>query len=175
MATQTKGTGEKSSMMTLVFAAAGTLFLGLPLGFFMVDVVAPPTLDKSKMSERPATEGSDSINPAVEDPSIKAEISPAGPFELVQLPPIITNISEPQKVWVRLEGQLLFEKNGHETSAVLSAELAQHVMTYLKTLKLTDIQGAGAIHDLTQDMNEIVRSASDGQVQGLLLSGLVFE
>jgi hypothetical protein len=45
----------------------------------------------------------------------------------------------------------------------------------LNTLKLSDMQGAGAVHGVSQDLDEIVTTLSDGQVQGLLLSGLVFE
>jgi hypothetical protein len=175
MAKQPTGNGEKGSSKTFLLAAVGTSLLGVPLGFFTADIVEPAAPETPGMSPVPADVNPASNLPAQEAASNATEILPPVAVELVLLPPIITNISDPPKVWVRLEGQLLFDKNGHDDAAVTSAEMAQHVLTYLRTLKLTDIQGAGAIQAISQDINEIVRSSSDGEVQGLLLSGLVFE
>ena len=104
-----------------------------------------------------------------------AEHIPPGPFEVVPLPPIVTNLAEPSKVWVRLEGSLLFDTKSEAKPDVLAVKLSQHIMAYLNTLKLADVQGTGAMHAISQDLNEIVTTLSDGQVQGILLSGLVFE
>lgn len=182
MATEKDGSGETGGFKKFVFALVGTCCLGLTFGFGVSDFATPI---ESKQSD-----GVQNTSPAVltagqTSGETEAQVSgagtdaadgvPKGPFEIVQLPPIITNIADPPDVWVRLEGNLVFDKSREANSTLLSAKLAQHVMAYLNTLKLADMQGAGAIHAVSQDLDEIVRSLSDGQVQGLLLSGLVFE
>jgi hypothetical protein len=182
MATVKDSGGEKGGLKNFLFAAIGTCCLGLPFGFFLADVVAPTDLKKTEAVDATTsklTEGGEAAT-AKDKPSGDAgaeavEVVSKGPFEIVPLPPIITNIADPPKVWVRLEGNLVFDKSHEPDSALLSAKLAQHVMAYLNTLKLSDMQGAGAVHGVSQDLDEIVTTLSDGQVQGLLLSGLVFE
>lgn len=185
MATAKDGGGEKGGLKKFLFAAIGTCCLGLPFGFFLADIVAPTDSEKTEAVEATTsevTEGGEAATandkPAGEAGAAGAEaveVVSKGPFEIVPLPPIITNIADPPKVWVRLEGNLVFDKSREPDSALLSAKLAQHVMAYLNTLKLSDMQGAGAVHGVSQDLDEIVKTLSDGQVQGLLLSGLVFE
>jgi flagellar protein FliL len=170
MANKKEKSSAKSGLKSAVFATLGTVLLGLPVGFFLTDLIAsskPKTMEVNAPSEVDASaesadaEGNETRTPA--------------PLAVVALPPVITNISDPSTMWVRLEGSLLFDTSKEGDTAVVAAKLSQHVVVYLNTLKLTDIQGAGAIHALSQDLNEIVTSMSDGQVQGFLLSGLVFE
>jgi flagellar protein FliL len=175
MATQKEPVGEKSGIKGLVLAALATCLLGLPLGYFLFDFVAPQKKEKPVAAPAASSENPEQNTSQGEGSTETTEEVVKGPFTIVPLPPIITNIAEPQKVWVRLEGSLVFDKANEQNPAVMSAKLAQHVMAYLRTLKLTDMQGAGAVHALTQDLDEIVRTLSDGQVQALLLSGLVFE
>lgn len=180
MATQKDGTRETGGIRKLILATVGTCILGVPFGFFLADHISPTPLPQPDPTQTAVQENSEAAHKIGEPEAPTkdtgaAEESPRGPFEIVQMPPIITNIADPSKVWVRLEGSLLFDKKREADRAVLAARLSQHVMAYLNTLKLTDVQGAGAIYALSQDLDEIVRSLSDGQVQGVLLSGLVFE
>jgi hypothetical protein len=179
MATQKDGTGKSGGLKAFVLAAVGTCLLGLPVGFFLSDLIFPSTLEQSETHKSATAENAEEAqklgNGESAESADAADDVPQGPFEVVQLPPIITNIEDPPKVWVRLEGNLLFDSKGKVSSAVLTAKLAQHVLAYLKTLRLTDLQGAGAIHALSQDLDEIVKTLSDGQVQGVLISGLVLE
>jgi hypothetical protein len=96
-------------------------------------------------------------------------------FEIVPMPPVVTNIADPKTVWVRLEGNLLFDKQDDGDKSVLAAKLAQHIMAYLNTVNLIDLQGAGSVHAISEDIDEIVQSLSENRVEGLLISGLVFE
>jgi hypothetical protein len=180
MATQKDGTEETGGLKKLILAIVGTCFLGIPCGFFLAAYVSPSAPEEPASTLTAADENSDvgqntkEAGAAAEDADT-AENKFKGPFEIVQMPPIITNIAEPPKVWVRLEGNLLFDKKSEADKPVLTAKLSQHILAYLNTLKLTDIQGAGAIYAVSQDLDEIVRSLSDGEVQGVLLSGLVLE
>jgi hypothetical protein len=55
-------------------------------------------------------------------------------------------------------------------------QLASNKMVaYVKTLKLTDIQGPVGFLALNSDLNEIVRNATDGQARSVLLSGFIVE
>lgn len=182
MATEVDKAAGTGGFKKFALAAAGTCCLGLAIGFFLADIITPkssihpdpvqPSLSEASTAAETAGEGE--IAPT-EPGAVVADDVSKGPFEVVQLPPIITNIADPSKVWVRLEGNLLFDKSREADSAIVSAKLAQHVMAYLKTLKLSDLQGEGAMYAVSEDLDEIVKSLSDGEVQALLLSGLVFE
>jgi flagellar protein FliL len=94
---------------------------------------------------------------------------------MIPFPPITTNLSEPKSVWVRLEGNLVIKKSAEERPEELAQSVAPRIMAFLRTTKLTDIQGANGLSALTSDLNEVVRSSSDGQIQAILLSGFIVE
>ena len=70
---------------------------------------------------------------------------------------------------------MLFGKEKVEKRDLVVAKISQHILAYLKTLKLSDLQGNGAVNAIAQDLNEIATTVSEGQAQGVLISGLVFE
>jgi flagellar protein FliL len=94
---------------------------------------------------------------------------------LTPFPPITTNLAEPKSVWVRLEGSLVVKKSRETRPDELAQSAAPRIMAFLRTTKLTDIQGANGLSALSSDLNEVVRSSSDGQILAILLSGFIVE
>lgn len=182
MATKSEKTAEAGGFKKFALAVVATCCVGLAIGFFLADFLSlkgPTHTESVPIKPAEVTDAAHAPKEGGEQPAdpgaVAADEVPKGPLEVVQLPPIITNIADPSKVWVRLEGNLLFDKSREGNPALVSARLAQHVMAYLRTLKLSDLQHEGAMYAVSEDLNEIVKSLSDGEVQGLLLSGLVFE
>ncbi len=106
-----------------------------------------------------------------------ADFNPADLKDVVMTPfaPITTNIATPETVWIRLEGSMAIKaKDGVKPADV--AQLASNkIVAYAKTLKLVDIQGPVGFLALNSDLNEIARSATDGQARSVLISGFIVE
>lgn len=106
-----------------------------------------------------------------------ADFNPADLKDVVLAPfaPITGNIATPENVWLRLEGSMAIKaKDGAKPADVV--QLASNkIVAYIKTLKLVDIQGSVGYLALNSDLNEIVRSATDGQARSVLISGFVVE
>jgi flagellar protein FliL len=174
MATQKTEPAPKGGIMHLLMASVGVSILGLAAGFFggaaLLAKDAPlENAQKQTVSPAVAGEGSQVANAADGEKQSPAE------YNIVPLQPIITNLADSASVWVRLEGSVLIDKKSDVKQDVLALKLSQHVLAYLRTLKLTDVQGVGALPAISQDLDEIVQTLSDGQAHGVLISGLVFE
>ncbi len=96
---------------------------------------------------------------------------------VVKLQPVTTNLREPFRSWVRLEGALIVK--GRETDQKTLEELAalvqQDVLAYLRTLALKDLEGASNLTFLRDDLNERARLRSEGRVAEFIILSLVVE
>jgi flagellar FliL protein len=99
------------------------------------------------------------------------EEEPANPL-LVSLAPMTTNLAAPSTVWIRLEIALLL--SSPQPQDMLEA-IHQDLFTYVKTLKLHQIEGASGYQHLKTDLDERARIRSDGQVKEVLIRTLLFE
>jgi len=114
---------------------------------------------------------------ASQDQAATEEDEPIDPSDIgvTFLPPVVTNIADPQSVWVRLEGEITYRKSGEKKPDVLAPTVSEQIVNYLRTLKLSDLQGTDGIHFVSEDINNIVRSLNGGQVREVLITGLIVE
>lgn len=190
---------KSGGIVNIVIALAVVSILGLGGGYaFSIvslpsagaidavkDVAAAPTkpapdVGKSEVKDTPPTHGSDATKMKAE-----AEIAPVPEavdervnlkdFVLGPLPPVVTNLAQPTNVWVRLDGFLVVKKSPDIKVADTGPQMAPFILSYLKSAKITDLQGAGGLAALNSDLNEIVRTASNGNVHSVLLTGLIVE
>jgi hypothetical protein len=182
MANQDTSTSKSGGIKGAIAAALGVSLLGLGAGFSLAAILISSTqeqaaLDKSatpedklKVVAHGAENAADAGNAYVED--VEKSI---GEYNVVTLQPIVTNFSDSTNVWIRLESSVLVEKNNEVKPDILAAQISQHLLAYLRTLKLADVQGSGTLPAISQDLNEIAVTVSDGNAKGVLISGLVFE
>jgi flagellar protein FliL len=132
--------------------------------------------EKIKTEEGKSPSHSPSTAEAPADPTVQEdEYLASSDVVLAPFPPVTTNLAEPSTVWVRLEGNLVIKKSAEAKSADLAQSVAPRIMAYLRTAKLSDIQGASGLSALSSDLNEVVRSSSDGEIRAVLLSGFIVE
>ena len=105
----------------------------------------------------------------------KAMALDMGDTSLVPFVPVVANLAVPSKSWIRLEGSLAVRKSGDAKPADAAQLVTPKILEYLKTLKLTDVSGPDSVSFMNMDLNEIVRSASGGQVRAVLLTGFIVE
>ena len=175
--------------MQLVLGLVIVTFIGLGAGFGLstmfpkLDAVAAaaakPVADGHGKAE---VHGTSKDAAKVEPPpetvaAAAADFNPADLKDVVLTPfaPITANIAVPDTVWLRLEGSMAVKaKDGIKPAEVV--QLASNKMVaYVKTLKLTDIQGPVGFLALNSDLNEIARNATDGQARSVLISGFIVE
>lgn len=172
---------QQDGLKKFILASVGVSLMGLVLGFLigiaLVSIETPPPNEKvGSLVEKPSDEGG--LETSEHGPAAVGSVVDEAthkPVSIVKLEPIVTNLSDTADVWVRLEASMLFHGETAENKEVLAAKLSQHVLAYLRTLKLKDLQGNGAVNAIVQDMNEITKTISEGEAQGVLISGLVFE
>lgn len=177
------GTAQKSGGLKVVILAAVVVgVLGLGMGFSVTSVllqtgeVVATSKTATKLEEAAKDASQASIDaPDTETSEAESIEEPLGEYDVVPLQPIVTNLAGSNNVWIRMESSVLFKRNGEVKPEILASQLSQHILAYLRTLRMSDLQGAGALPAISQDLNEIVGTVSEGRAKGVLVSGLVFE
>lgn len=178
-----------AGLMPMLVAVVLSAGLGLGAGFGGIVMFAPAPVSEppSASADVPGTDehsaskdGGDhgSVPKGAEEGQETAEDAEAIDKEdlaYAPLPPVITNLVEPANVWLRLEGGITYLKSGEKKPDILAVETAQQIVQFLKTVRLADIQGNDGMLFLRDDLNEVARSLSGGQVQNVLVSGLIVE
>lgn len=94
---------------------------------------------------------------------------------IVPLPPVLTTLAAPPGTWIRLEGSALVQRETEDSPEHLADKAGEHILSYLRTVRLDQIEGPSGTLGLRRDLTEMVRALSDGQVRGILIYGLLVE
>lgn len=94
---------------------------------------------------------------------------------LFELPPIITNLGEPPDMWIRLEASIVFNPKTTPNPDALGLEIANDIIGYLRTVSVTQIQGASGLQSFRQILNERATIRSGGKVSELVLRTMVIQ
>lgn len=97
------------------------------------------------------------------------------PMVVVPLEPMITNLAAPAGVWLRVEASLLASKDKSRAPQALAAEMGAAILAYIRTLKLGDIEGNSGFLAFRDDLDDLVKIASHGAAQKVLIKSLVVE
>jgi flagellar FliL protein len=99
---------------------------------------------------------------------------PAG-MGLKLLAPIVASLASPERTWIRLEVALVMEGDQSAEAKMLAAQVTEDIVAFLRTVPLTQIQGASGFQHLHEDLNDRVRVRSGGQVRDLVIQALIIE
>ena len=104
------------------------------------------------------------------------EAQPAPPSPGVtnvrELKPMITNLAAPPGVWVRLEAAIVCEGAGPDLDH-LASDIAADTLLYLRTLSLSQIEGADGLRHLRDDLNERATIRAGARVKEFIIETLV--
>jgi flagellar protein FliL len=98
----------------------------------------------------------------------------AGNVSLRTLAPIVTNLANPDKTWIRIEALLVMDEQTPD-AGTLSAQIVEDIVAFLRTVSLTQIQGASGFQHLREDLNDRVRVRSGGKVRDLVVQSMIIE
>lgn len=106
---------------------------------------------------------------------VPGEIIYGNDARLQQLDPIVTNLASPSSTWIRLEASIVFRNGSLEAPLVTAAEVRQDLMSYLRTLPLSQFEGPSALQHLREDLNERVALRTDNRVRELVIGMIVVQ
>lgn len=92
-----------------------------------------------------------------------------------RLEPIVTNIAEPAGAWLRLDTAMVFDREAVDDVERMKAELSQAILQFLRTVSISELQGASAFNHLRDDLNERARMSSSGTVKELIVETMVVQ
>ena len=151
----------KGSMLTLLAQVAALTVLGAVGGGFVGTLIVAKVkaaVVAAAVPLEPATRGTVS-----EDVVVK------------ELPPIVTNLAQPEGMKIRLQASILYNKKEVETPTLMSAQITDDLVGYLKTLSIAQLQGGSGLQSLREDLNERVAIRSEGHVRELIIETLVVQ
>ena len=90
------------------------------------------------------------------------------------LQPIVTNLAGTPPVWIRIEASLVFHESPADADTLV-ARISEDIVGFLRTVPVSQIEGATGFQHLSEDLNERVRVRSDGLARELIIQGLIIE
>jgi flagellar FliL protein len=96
-------------------------------------------------------------------------------INIVDLPPVVTNIGSPPDTWVRMEASIVFDPKTTPHPEIMAAEIATDEMAYLRTIALTQMQGPIGLQNIRQDLADRADVRSGGKVTEFILRTLVVQ
>lgn len=142
-------------MVTVAAAAAG--------GIFGLQVHA--LIEKSRKQTDSTSEiASEDVKPAFSEAA-----------DIRNLPPVITNLAGPQRAWVRIEASIVLAGEPSPEDDLLAAKIAEDLVAFLRTISVTDIEGASGFQHLREDLVDRVRVRSGGRARDLVIHTFIIE
>ena len=111
-------------------------------------------------------------------PAIAQSAAPspyAGGTEVRELPAIVTNLADPADVRIRLQVAIVYPRAAVEEPSVLAAKVTDDIVAFLKTLSLTQLQGASGLQNLREDLTERAAVRSQGKIREVVIETLVVQ
>jgi flagellar FliL protein len=142
------------SLVSLIAASAGAMLATLV-------PAAPPSLSSASAA---STSGAAS-----------APICATSTSNLMDLPPIVTNLNSPSDTWVRVEASIVFDAKTTPHPEIVAAEIATDELAYLRTIGLTQLQGPIGLENIRQDLTDRAVTRSGGKVSEFVLRTLVVQ
>lgn len=104
-----------------------------------------------------------------------APICATSTLNLMDLPPIVTNLNSPSDTWVRVEGSIVFDAKTTPHPEIIAAEIATDELAYLRTISLAQLQGPIGLENIRQDLTDRAVARSSGKVSEFVLRTLVVQ
>lgn len=139
---------------------------------------AEPATPPAAEAEKPKSgEGGHGEAPAADAAEAPEEEEPLDltKLKVIPIPPVLTTLAAPKGKWIRLEGSILAMPGGELSPELLAERSGEQILAYLRSLRLDQIEGPSGFQALRADLNDTVKVLSKGEVQGVLIHGLIVE
>ena len=168
--TNAKPAKDKSAMLFVVIVLLLSL-VGAGAGFAVGSILQSGPLAGNSVPE------AETVNKpeAAEGDGEETELIDPHSLRVVPFPPVLTTLAEPKGKWIRLEGSIMITTDAEDPPEVLAERSGEQILTYLRSVRLDQIEGPTNVLGFREDLNEMLHVLSKGQVKGILINGLVVE
>ncbi|MFD2248817.1 flagellar FliL protein [Pseudochelatococcus lubricantis] len=156
--------GVRAVLLAALVLTALAILLGGGIGFLMSSTIEENFRKKEQEAEAAR--------------AIPSTLHYNGDIMLVKLKPITTNLMSPDTVFIKIESSLVVDqavRTDGNLLSVLSAEISQDVLTYLRTVTLAQLQGPAGLQNLREDLNDRAAIRSGGKVREFILETMVVQ
>jgi flagellar FliL protein len=98
-----------------------------------------------------------------------------GNTDMLQLPPVITNLADSDSTWVRLQASIVFDRTAVPKPDVLATKISEDILGFMRTLSMAQIGGPSGLQHLREDLNERASIRSGGLVREIILQTLLVQ
>lgn len=92
-----------------------------------------------------------------------------------ELTPIVTNLAEPATNWIRLQSAIVFDPAELPHPEKVIAELTGDITGYLRTVPLTNLEGADGLRRLQEELSERAMIRSNGKIHEFIVETMVVQ
>ena len=148
---------------------------GLALGSAAVVKAHSSSAKPASAAQAGDVQGRDEKSVQATSNKAKKESGHAFAGQLLPLEPMLVNMAEPSKRWLRLEGAIIFEKPLTDEKAVVLAQISQDLVGFLRNTSLQQMETSSGLEFLLEDMSELARLRTHGNARRFVLKSLVIE
>jgi flagellar protein FliL len=170
--TTDSGGGAKPSLMSVLLPVLLLTLIAAGGGFAVGTLLAAaPNLASAGMGTEVAAEAH------VAGPADKTGASghAASGGIVRQLAPIITNLSSPKDIWIRIEASIIISPEAQAEQDTIAVKSSDQILALLRTVTLAQIEGPSGFLHFREDINDLVRENSGHKVSQVLISSMVVE
>lgn len=175
----TEGKTASDTMTVIAITLAmtvGITIAGVFLGTMLARMPEPVKSPEPTVNEPPADAGKHaSSTHAHGDAPSRASVRKAGKTALKELAPIVTNLSDGNSSWIRLQVAIVYDPDTLTHPEILISELTGDIVAYLRSLSLRSIEGSAGLRRLNEELSERASVRSEGAVQELVIQSLVVQ
>ena len=167
--TDADGASAPKSKLMPTIAAVGLLTLvaiggGAGVGFLLDGTAPPPAPVVAAAADPEPTDGKKEV--------AASEPSPTAKSQILKLEPVVTNVTSPADVLMRVEASIVIDPEKVENSALLAAQIQGDTLTFLRTIDLAQVEGSRGLLHLREDLRERAQlrspAVSDYLIQALI-------
>ena len=154
-----KGGGGLVGLIVVTLVALG---FGAGFGFFLDGQI------KGSADIKTAGKEKDAPAPEAASPTVSAS------SKIVAMAPIVTNLAQPNDIWIRIEASILVEGMMQGGDA-LAAQLSEDIVAYLRTAALTQFEGPSGFQNLREDLMDRATIRDRQHIKDIIIHGVVLE
>lgn len=154
------GISRRNLVITIAVLTLIAIAMGAGIGYLLGSSV------EAAVSARMAAEPGDKAAP---------QLRYTGDLTIKELKPVIVNLAAPSSTFVRIEAALVFRNGALANPDVTAAEVREDMMAYVRSLSLSQLEGASALQHLREDLNDRASTRSQGKITELVLGTVVVQ
>lgn len=162
--------------------------LGAGFGMYLADanksqVAANEEKDKAKKEEMAKAEEEEKAKKKDkgkegDEAEGEAEDVASNPIDssvVVPLRPVVSNLADGERTWIRLEASVALIEIGEQDKDVVLAQITEDILAFVRSLTLEQLEGSAGFEHLHEDLSDLIKTRTKSDANRLIITGLIVE